>query len=72
MYPPTFDGEKDVDVEVRLFNMTKYFQAYDYEINQESLIVIYQIRGKVSLWREEVKSVHLLEEKKTLWDEFHK
>ena len=61
--PSTFDGEKEEDVEAWLLNMTKYFQVYEYDSNLKAKLSIYQLQGRASLWWEEAKSVHTLEEK---------
>lgn len=63
MKPPTFGGEKEEDVEVWLLNMTKYFEVYEYERNIKDELAIYQLQGKVSLWWEEIKTIHSLEHK---------
>jgi hypothetical protein len=50
--PPTFDGEhkKDKDAETRLSVMRKYFQLHNYSSHAEGRIVIYQLKGKASMW----------------------
>lgn len=60
--PITFNGENEEDAEAWLFNMTKYFQVYEYENNINAKLIIYQLQGKDALWWEEVKNVHTLEE----------
>jgi hypothetical protein len=50
--PPTFDGEykKDEDAETWLMGMRKYFQLYNYSSHAEGRISIYQLKGKESMW----------------------
>jgi hypothetical protein len=50
--PPTFDGEhkKVEDVETWLLGMRKYFQLQNYSPHAEEIIVMYQLKGKASMW----------------------
>jgi hypothetical protein len=50
--PPTFDGEnnKDKDVETWFLGMRNYFQLHKYSSQEEGIIVIYQLKGKASMW----------------------
>jgi hypothetical protein len=50
--PPTFDGEhkKDEYVETWLLGMINYFQLHNYSSHAEGRIVIYQLKGKASIW----------------------
>ena len=41
--PPSYDGEKEEDVEAWLLNMIKYFQVYEYESNLKARLSIYQM-----------------------------
>lgn len=70
--PPTFDREKEEDVESWLLNMTKYFQVYQYEINLKVRLAIYQLQGKATLCWEEAKGVHIMEERIVSLEEFQK
>jgi hypothetical protein len=49
---PTFDGEhkKDEDAETWLLGMRKYFQLHNYYSHAEGRIDIYQLKGKASMW----------------------
>jgi hypothetical protein len=49
---PTFDGEhkKDEDVETCLMGMREYFQLHNYSSHAEGRTIIYQLRGKASMW----------------------
>jgi hypothetical protein len=50
--PPTFDGEhkKDEDAETWLLGMRKYFQLHNYSSHVEDRIFIDQLKGKASMW----------------------
>jgi hypothetical protein len=50
--PPTFDGDhkKEEDVETWLLGMRKYFQLQNYSAHAEGRIVMYQLKGKASMW----------------------
>ena len=68
--PPSYDGEKEEDAEVWLLNMIKYFQVYEYERNLKARLVVYQLQGKATLWWEETKMVHAIDEKTVTWEDF--
>jgi hypothetical protein len=50
--PPKFDGEhqKEEDVETWFLGMRKYFQLQNYSSHAEGRIVMYQLKGKESMW----------------------
>ena len=50
--PPTFDGEhlKEEYVETWLLGIRKYFQLQNYSSHAEGRIVMYQLKGKASMW----------------------
>ena len=50
--------------------MVKYFQVYEYGSNLKTILVIYQLEGKSTLWWEETKMVHVLDEKIVTWEDF--
>jgi hypothetical protein len=51
MKTPTFDGEhKEEDVETWLLGMRKYFQLQNYSSHAKGRIVMYQLKGKASMW----------------------
>ena len=50
--------------------MIKYFQVYEYESNVKARLAIYQLQGKTTLWWEEIKMVHAINEKKVTWEDF--
>ena len=68
--PPSYDGEKEEDAEAWLLNMIKYFQVYEYESNLKARLVVYQLQGKATLWWEETKMVHAIDEKTVTWEYF--
>jgi hypothetical protein len=70
--PPTFDGEhkKDEDVETWLLGMRKYFQLQNYSSHAEGRISIYQLKGKASIWWDQLVQVQHVREKNVTWREF--
>jgi hypothetical protein len=72
--PPTFDGKhnKDEDVETWLLGMRKYFQLHNYSSYAEGRIVIYQLKGKASMWWDQLVQVKHIVEKSVTWREFKK
>jgi hypothetical protein len=72
--PPTFDGEhkKDEDVETWLLDMRKYFQLHNYFSHAEGRIFIYQLKGKASMWWDQLVQVQHIKEKNVTWKEFKK
>ena len=57
--PPMFDGEhkKDEDAETWLLGMRKYFQFHNYSSHEEGRISIYQLKGKESMWWDQLVQV---------------
>jgi hypothetical protein len=72
--PPTFDGEhkKDEDAETWLLGMKKYFQLNNYSSHAEGRIAIYQLKGKASMWWDQLVQVQHTVEKSVTWREFKK
>ena len=71
--PPTFDGEhKDEYAKTWLLGMRKYFQLHNYSSNAEGRISIYQLKGKASMWWDQLVQVHHIKEKSVTWREFKK
>jgi hypothetical protein len=72
--PHTFDGEhkKDEDEETWLLGMIKYFQLHNYSSHAEGIISIYQLKGKASMWWDQLVQVKHIEEKSVTWREFKK
>jgi hypothetical protein len=57
--PPTFDGEhkKDEEAKTWLLGMRKYFQLHNYSSHEEGIITIYQLKGKASMWWDQLVQV---------------
>jgi hypothetical protein len=72
--PPTFYGEhkKDQDIDTWLLGMRKYFQLQNYSSHAEGRISIYQLKGKASIWWDQLMQVQCLKEKNLTWKEFKK
>jgi hypothetical protein len=72
--PPTFDGEhkKDEDAKTWLLGTRKYFQLHNYSSHLEGRITIYQLKGKASMWWDQLMQVHHIVEKSVTWREFKK
>jgi hypothetical protein len=70
--PPTFDGEhqKEEYVETWLLGMRKYFQLQNYSSHAEGRIVMYQLKGKSSMWWDQLVQVQHIREKDITWKEF--
>ena len=67
--PPMFDGEhkKEEDVEAWLLGMRKYFQLQNYPSDAEERIVMYQLKGKASMWWDQLVQVQHIKEKDVTW-----
>ena len=72
--PPTFYGEhkKDEDAKTWLLGMRKYFQLHNYSSHVEGRISIYQLKGKESMWWDQLVQVQHIKEKSVTWREFKK
>ena len=70
--PPTFDGEhkKDENVETWLLGMRRYFQLHNYYSHAKGRIAIYQLKGKASMWWDQLVQVQHIVEKGVTWMEF--
>jgi hypothetical protein len=70
--PPTFDGEhkKEEDVETWFLGMRKYFQLYNYSSHVEGRISMYQLKGKASMWWDQLVEVQHIMERDITWQEF--
>ena len=42
--------------------MGKYFHIYEYTDNLKARLAVYQLRGKATLWWEEIKTVRKIDE----------
>jgi hypothetical protein len=67
--PPTFDGEhkKEEDAETWLLGMRKYFQLQNYSPHAEGRIAMYQLKGKASMWWDQLVQVQHIKEKDITW-----
>ena len=74
MKPPTFDGEnkRGEDLEIWCFGLRKYFQLYQYSPNLEARIAIYHLKGKASIWCDELAQVKRINKSKITWKKFKK
>jgi hypothetical protein len=70
--PPTFDGEhkKEEDAETWFLGMRKYFQLQNYSSHAEGRIMMYQLKGKASMWWDQFLQVQHISEKYITWKEF--
>jgi hypothetical protein len=67
--PFTFDGEhkKEEDVETWVLVMRKYFQLHNYSSHVEGRIVMYKLKGKASMWWDQLVKVQHIREKDITW-----
>jgi len=67
--PPTFDGEnkKYEDAETWFLGMRKYFQLCNYSSHEEARIATYHLKGKASMWFDQLMKVKYLNEKNITW-----
>jgi hypothetical protein len=67
--PPIFDGEhkKDEDVKTWLLGMRKYFQLHNYSSHAKGRISIYQLKGKASMWWDQLVQVQHIVDKSVTW-----
>ena len=52
--------------------MGKNFQIYEYTNKLKARLAVYQLRGKATLWWEEIKTVRKIDEEQFTWNEFQK
>ena len=55
------------DVESWLLGMRRYFQLYQYSPNLEARIEIYHLKGKASIWWDELTQVKRINENIITW-----
>ena len=67
--PPTFDGEHQEEEydETWLLGMRKYFQLQNYSSHAEGRISMYQLKGKASMWWDQLVQVQHIKEKDITW-----
>lgn len=61
MRPHAFYSEEEEE-KALLLNITNYFQAYEYDSNLKSRLVIYHLQANAALWREQAKMMHNIKE----------
>ena len=65
-----FEGESKEAIESWLIDISKYFHIYDYTDKLKGHLAVYQLRGKATLWWEEIKTVRKIDEEHVTWKEF--
>jgi hypothetical protein len=72
--PPTFDGEhnKNEYAKTWLLGMRKYFQLHNYSSHAKGRNSIYQMKGKTSIWWDQLVQLQRIKEKSVTWREFKK
>jgi hypothetical protein len=72
--PSTFDGESRTgeEAEAWLLDIKKYFQIYNYSSNMKVRMAIYNLKGKESIWWQDLKLAKGLKEKQMEWSYFKK
>jgi hypothetical protein len=72
--PATFDGESRIgeEAEAWLLDIKKYFQIYNYSRNMKVRMAIYNLKGKASIWWQDLKLAKGLKEKQLEWSDFKK
>jgi hypothetical protein len=62
-------GEED---EAWLLDIKRYFQIYNYYSNMKVRMTIYNLKGKESIWWQDLKLSKGLKEKQMEWSDFKK
>jgi hypothetical protein len=72
--PPTFyvEHQNEEYAETWLLGMRKYFQLQNYSSHAEGRIAMYQLKGKGSIWWDQLVQVQHIKEKNVTWREFKK
>jgi len=72
--PTIFDGESRTgeEEEAWLLDIKKYFQIYNYSSNMKVRMAIYNLKGKASIWWQDLKLAKGLKEKQLEWSNFKK
>ena len=70
--PTSFNGESKTgeEAEAWLLDIKKYFQIYNYSSNMKVRMAIYNLKGKASIWWQDLKISQGLKEKMMEWAEF--
>ena len=53
-----------------MLDIKKYFQIYNYSSNMKVRMAFYNLKGKASIWWQDVKISHGLKEKNLEWSKF--
>ena len=53
-----------------MLDIKKYFQIYNYSSNMKVRMAVYNLKGKASIWWQDLKISHGLKEKNLEWAEF--
>jgi hypothetical protein len=71
---PTFDGESRMGEEAKawLLDINKYFYIYNYSSNMKVIMTIYNLKGKIGIWWQDLKLAKGLKEKQMEWSDFKK
>ena len=72
--PATFDGESRTGEEAGawLLDIKKYFHIYNYSNNMKVKMATYNLKGKASIWWQDLKLAKVLKEKQMEWSDFKK
>jgi hypothetical protein len=72
--PPSFDGEikKGEESEAWLLGLKKYFRVHDFSENLKARVATFNLKGKASLWWEDLKNVKGVREEDLSWKQFEK
>jgi len=70
--PPTFDVDmKNLeDAEAWILGINKFFELHDYTNNMKAKVVIFNLKGKVEIWWEDVKWVRDMRRDDLSWRKF--
>jgi len=53
-----------------MIDMGKYFHIDKYTDKVKEQLAVYQLRGKATLWWEEIKTMRKIDEQQLTWQEF--
>lgn len=72
--PSTFDRDSKTreEVEAWLLDIKKYFQIYNYSSNMKVRMAIYNLKGKASIWWQDLKLAKGLKQEQMEWSYFSK
>ena len=72
--PSTFDRDSKTreEFEAWLLDIKKYFQIYNYSSNMKVRMAIYNLKGKASIWWQDLKLAKGLKQEQMEWSYFSK